>query len=161
MAELKDVGPAFMETAHTIVWCSAATVDRKGRPRSRIFHPIWEWEDDALVGWIAAHPTPLIRAHLNHSPYMSCSYWTEAQNTCTAECHAELKFDEETRIKVWDKFKQAPPAVGYDPGIVTRWRTPTSDAFAVVRLEPWRLRVYPMTSFLAADPAQDVLVWQR
>ena len=32
----------FIATAHRIVWCGVATVDRRGRPRSRILHPIWE-----------------------------------------------------------------------------------------------------------------------
>ena len=36
MSELKEVAPAFVEMAHRIVWCSAATVDTRGRPRSRI-----------------------------------------------------------------------------------------------------------------------------
>ena len=29
MNELKEVGPAFLQMAHQIVWCSAATVDAK------------------------------------------------------------------------------------------------------------------------------------
>lgn len=36
MNELSQVAPAFVEMAHHIVWCGAATVDVKGRPRSRI-----------------------------------------------------------------------------------------------------------------------------
>ena len=32
-----------------IVWCTFATVDRSGKPRSRILHPIWE----GPTGWIA------------------------------------------------------------------------------------------------------------
>jgi hypothetical protein len=30
MHELTQVAPAFVEMAHRIVWCSAATVDTKG-----------------------------------------------------------------------------------------------------------------------------------
>jgi hypothetical protein len=161
MWELGEVATEFVELAHSIAWCSAATVDRKGRPRSRILHPLWEWDGASLVGWVAAHPTALMCAHLNNNPYMSCTYWTETQNTCTAECDAELHFDDETRVAVWNKFKEEPPPVGYDPGIVTRWTAPTSDTFAVIRLDPWRLRVYPATSFMAADPCKDVRVWTR
>ena len=43
MNELSQVAPAFVEMAHHIVWCSAATVDARGRPRSRILHPYWQW----------------------------------------------------------------------------------------------------------------------
>ncbi len=92
---------------------------------------------------------------------MSCTYWAETQNTCTAECDAELHFDDKTCVDVWDKFAHAQPPVGYDPGIVTSWTAPTEGTFAVIRLDPWRLRVYPATSFMAADPTQDVLVWER
>jgi hypothetical protein len=161
MSELKRVATSFIEIAHAIAWCSAATVDRKGRPRSRILHPIWEWDGASLVGWVAAFPTALMRGHLNNNPYMSCTYWAETQNTCTAECNAELLFDDETRIDVWQKFKQAPPPVGYDPGVIAHWTAPTSDAFAVIRLDSWRLRVFPATSFMAADPMKDVLAWER
>ena len=37
-----EIEAEFIERVHTMVWCSAATVDRQGRPRSRILHPIWE-----------------------------------------------------------------------------------------------------------------------
>ena len=46
MTELEDVAPAFVEMAHRIVWCSVATVDHQGRPRSRILHPLWEWDGE-------------------------------------------------------------------------------------------------------------------
>jgi hypothetical protein len=46
------VDDAFATIAHRIVWCTVATVDRRGRPRSRILHPYWERADDGLVGWI-------------------------------------------------------------------------------------------------------------
>ena len=32
---------SFISIAHRIVWCTLATVDRRGRPRSRLVHPIW------------------------------------------------------------------------------------------------------------------------
>ncbi|PYV19616.1 MAG: pyridoxamine 5-phosphate oxidase, partial [Acidobacteria bacterium] len=74
MTELARVAPAFVEMAHRIVWCSAATVDTRGRPRSRVLHPIWQWDGSRLVGWIATGPTPVKRAHLDASPYISLNY---------------------------------------------------------------------------------------
>jgi hypothetical protein len=142
MTELAAVAPLFVEIAHKIVWCSVATVDRRGRPRSRILHPYWEWDGATLVGWVATMPTPLKRAHLEQSPYVSCSYWAPSQDTAVAECRADLVFDDETRTRVWSLFKETPPPLGYDPGgiSVPGWDTPTSPAFAVMRLQPWRLR---------------------
>lgn len=71
MQALTQVGPAFVAMAHRIVWCS---VDRYNRPRSRILHPAWEWDGTSLVGWIGTVSTPLKRAHLDHSPFVSCNY---------------------------------------------------------------------------------------
>ena len=48
------VDEAFVTIAHRIVWCTVATVDRRGRPRSRILHPYWERTPDGLVGWITS-----------------------------------------------------------------------------------------------------------
>lgn len=143
MDEFNLVAPAFVEMAHRIVWCSAATVDTKGRPRSRIFHPIWLWDGAALTGWIATSPTPLKRAHLNASPYISLNYWSPTHDTCVAECRATWAFDEQTRTMVWDLFLNAPAPVGYNPAIIPEWDSPTSEKFAALRLDPWRLRVFP------------------
>ena len=51
------VDDAFVAIAHRIVWCTVATVDRRGRPRSRILHPYWERTEDGLAGWITTRPT--------------------------------------------------------------------------------------------------------
>ena len=50
MTSLAEISQPFVDMAHSIVWCTVATVDRKGRPRSRVLHPIWEIEDDNAVG---------------------------------------------------------------------------------------------------------------
>jgi hypothetical protein len=35
MTELAAIVPSVIEIAHRMVWCSVATVDRAGRPRTR------------------------------------------------------------------------------------------------------------------------------
>jgi hypothetical protein len=159
MNQLTDVAPAFVEMAHRIVWCSVATVDAQGRPRSRILHPIWQWDGERLVGWIATSPTPTKRAHLAASPFVSLSYWAPSHDTCTAECRAEWAFDDQTRTMAWELFVSGPAPAGYDPGMVPAWKGgPTSEAFAALRLEPWRLRVFPGTVLLGQGG--QVLSWQ-
>ena len=143
MNELTQTAPIFLEMAHRIVWCSVASVDAQGRPRSRILHPIWQWDGSQLVGWIATGPTPIKRAHLKASPYLSLNYWTPSHDTCVADCRAAWAFDDETRTMVWNLFLNTPEPVGYDPRIVPAWESPTAEAFAVLRLEPWHLRVFP------------------
>lgn len=158
MEALSRVAPAFIEMAHRIVWCSAATVDRKGRPRSRVLHPIWEWDGSELVGWVGTGPTPLKRAHLEHSPNLSANYWSPSQDTCVAECRATLLYDLETRESVWSKLKNGPEPVGYDPAIIPGWDDASSEGFAALRLEPWRLRVFPGSVLMGQGG--DVLTWR-
>ncbi|NJN18930.1 MAG: pyridoxamine 5'-phosphate oxidase family protein [Oscillochloris sp.] len=143
MHDLATVAPAFVEMAHRIVWCSVATVDPQGRPRTRILHPIWQWDGTQLVGWIGTGPTPLKRAHLAANPAVSLSYWDPQHDTCSAECRATWAFDDATRTMVWELFRSAPPPVGYDPAIIPAWTGPTAPAFAALRLDPQRLRVFP------------------
>jgi len=159
MNNLDDVAPAFVTMAHQIVWASVATVDGNGRPRSRILHPIWQWNGNNLVGWIATSPTPIKRAHLKDSPYVSVNYWTPTHDTCAAECEAAWVFDDETRTMVWNLFLNAPPPVGYDPSIIPAWENPTVAAFAALRLEPWRLRVFPGSVLLGQGG--EVLNWRK
>ena len=146
MTSLEQIAPAFIEMAHSIVWASVATVDENGRPRTRILHPIWEWDGTDLFGWIATVPSPIKKAHLAVHPEMAVSYWTTTHDTCTAECLVEWYHDDETRTGVWNKFATGPAPVGYDPSIIPMWADgPTSDQFAALRLSPYRLRVMPGT----------------
>src|SRR5262249_59628578 len=111
-----------------------------------------------LVGWGATGQTPTKQANLEHSPYVSVNYWDPSHDHCTADCEATWKFDDETRVWIWELFKNAPAPVGYDPAIIPAWAEgPTSPAFAALRLDPWRLRVFPGTFLLRREG--DVLNW--
>jgi hypothetical protein len=159
MTQLAEVAPAFVEMAHQIVWCTVATVDSKGRPRSRVLHPIWEWDGEQLVGWVGTAPTPLKRAHLDAHPYVSANYWSPAQDTCVAECRAQLLYDPDTRTRVWNLLKNGPAPVGYDPAIIPGWDDAASDGFAALRLDPWRLRVFPGSVLM--QQTGEVLNWSE
>jgi hypothetical protein len=160
VTDLAIVAPAFVEMAHAIVWATVATVDREGRPRTRILHPVWEWDGEALTGWIGTSPTPAKRAHLGQSPFVSVNYWTTSNDTCLADCRAEGVLDDEGRTAVWERLRTAPPPVGYDPIIVPPWyEGPTGSAFAGLRLSPWRLRVMPGTLMLQGEG--ELLSWRE
>jgi hypothetical protein len=154
---LQEIAEPFIAMAHRIVWASVAGVDGAGRPRSRVLHPIWEWDGANLRGFILTSPTPIKRAHLEMTPNLSVNYWDPSQDTCVAECQASLQSDDETRTRVWEMFKSAPAPVGYDPSMIPVWEGPTSPAVAVLELTPWRLRVFPGTMLLRG--AGDVLTW--
>jgi hypothetical protein len=157
MGELTVTAPAFVEMAHRIVWACVATVDARQRPRSRVLHPIWEWDGGSLVGWVGTGPTPVKRADLGAHPFASVSYWAPTHDTCSAECGAELILDDDVRTRVWNLLKNAPAPVGYDPAIVPVWSEPTDDSFAALRLDPYRLRVMPGTVMLQG--LGEVLTW--
>jgi len=160
MTDLSTVAPAFVEMAHGIVWATAATVDREGRPRTRILHPVWEWDGEALTGWIGTSPTPAKRAHLAQSPFVSVNYWTTNNDTCLADCRAEWVLDDEGRTAVWNRLLNAPPPVGYDPAIVPVWADgPLTPAFAGLKVTPWRLRVMPGTMMLGGEG--ELLTWSE
>ena len=157
MSGLEAVAPSFVDMAHTIVWATAATVSPDAKPRTRILHPLWEWDGANLVGWIATGPTPVKRADLDGNPVMSLNYWAPNHDTCRADCRTTWHFDDDTRTRIWDAFKNAPAPVGYDPAIIPAWESPTSPAFAALELTPYFLRVFPGTALMTGQG--DVLTW--
>jgi hypothetical protein len=90
---------------------------------------------------------------------MSINYWQASHDTCVAECRASLLQDDANRKIVWDLFLNGPKPVGYNPTIVPAWTSPTAAAFAVIKLDPWRLRVFPGS--VMPGQGGDVLVWQE
>lgn len=159
MTTLAQIAPKFIAMAHQIVWCSAATVDKQGRPRSRVLHPIWEFDGEHLVGWIATSKTPLKMSNIAVSANMSCNYWASNQDTCVAECAASWVDDAATKHRVWDLFLNAPAPVGYDPSVIPVFENADAPAFNPLKLEPWRLRVMPGSSLANGSYAADV--WAR
>lgn len=158
MSTLAEIAPKFVEMAHQIVWCTAATVDVKGRPRSRMLHPIWQWDNGELIGWIATGKTPLKLAHIEANPFISCNYWAPSQDTCVAECNASWVADQATKQHVWDYYTNGPAPVAYDLRVIPGWENAESESFDILKLEPWRLRVMPGSSLMDGSYAADV--WQ-
>ena len=156
-ATLVEIGQPFVEMAHRIVWCTVATVDAKGRPRSRVLHPIWEFDGEQVTGWVATGRTPIKEAHIKASPYVSCNYWTQDQDTCMAECAAEWVEDQATKTAVWDKYINTPPPAGYDPSMIPGWENAESPTFSVLKMTPWRIRVMPGPAMMTGE---GTLLWQ-
>ena len=158
MTDLATIAPAFVEMAHRIVWCIAATVDEDGRPRTRVLHPIWEWDGARLVGWVATSPGSPKARHLAEHPLVSLTYWDSSHDTCTADCVATWELGADERRAGWRRFADAPPPVGYDPSIIPDWPDPDAPAFGVLRLEPTRLRLMPGSLMLTGQGT--LLTWQ-
>src|SRR3546814_16664752 len=107
MTDLATTAPAFVEMALSIVWCTVATTQADGAPRTRILHPIWEWDGTSLTGWIATSPTSPKADDLAANPRVSLTYWTPNHDTCTADCDTAWETSDEDRAAGWDQIGRA------------------------------------------------------
>jgi hypothetical protein len=158
MTDLAEIAPAFVEMAHRIVWCTAATVDVNGQPRTRVLHPIWEWHGTHLNGWIATSPASPKRADLDAHPALSLTYWDATHDTCTADCSVTWELGEASKRAGWDRFANGPKPVGYNPRLIPQWTDPSVPEFGILRLEPYRLRVMPGSLMLKGQG--QLLTWR-
>lgn len=159
MDSLDAIAPPFVDMAHRIVWCVASTTDAAGRPRTRVLHPIWEWDGQALTGWILTSPRSPKASDLERTAALSLTYWSPSHDTCTADCATAWENAPEQRAAGWKRFAEGPEPVGYDPSIIPDWKTPDSEEFGVLRLEPYRLQLMPGTVMTAGQG--DLLRWRR
>ncbi len=147
-----EIEAEFLRRVHTMVFCSVATVDRQGRPRSRILHPIWE----GATGWIATHPDSHKAGHLARNPYVSLAYISDAMKPVYVDCKAEWVYDLNQKRRIWNLFKNAPPPLGYDPA--QDFVSPESERFGLLKLTPWRI---DLVSFPASSFEEGTQVWRK
>ena len=143
-----DVEDEFLERVRGIVRCTAATVDTRGRPRSRIWHPIWEGE----TGRIATNRSTLKTRHLASNPYLSLSYFDprDPWRPAYVDCRAAWDDTPEGKRRAWEMYVRTPEPVGYDPAGI--WGTPENPEFGVLVLFPWRIEL--------VDGPGDSRVWR-
>jgi hypothetical protein len=150
--EFDDIANAFVRTAHRIVWCNVATVDRHGRPRSRILHPIWEHVPGGLEAWVITRPSPIKVAHLDVTPYVSCAYADREHGVAIAECRATWVDDEREVRRIRNTFLHAPAPIGYDYANAYP-DGPTDPECRLLRLDPWRVLTNDATGIAAGERA--------
>ncbi|MDG2305645.1 MAG: pyridoxamine 5'-phosphate oxidase family protein [Candidatus Binatia bacterium] len=151
-ARFEDIADEFKRRVEHIVWCSATTVDTRGRPRSRILHPVW----DGPVGWIATGRHSLKGKHLAKNRFLSLSYWTPEQEQVHAECATSWEERVEEKRRLWDFFKELPAPVGYDPGLFFQGG-PEDPECGFLRLDPWRLELWSLNDLITGTAPQ---VWR-
>ena len=130
-----EIEEEFLRRVHSVVWCNVATIDRMGRPRSRILHPYWE----GSTGWIATDPRTLKAKHLLANPHVSLAYVADIAKPVYADCTAMWIDDREAKQHVWDLFMAAAPPLGYDPAPI--FHSVDHPRFGVLRLTPWRIEL--------------------
>jgi general stress protein 26 len=142
-----EIAKTFDERVRRIVWCTVTTVDTKGRPFSRILHPIWEGE----TGWIATGRQTLKTKHLARNPMVAVSYWDPAHDTVIAQCRAEWCDDDATKRRIWELLAETPPPVGYDPGLFFRGGV-SDPGYGVLRLTPTRVELWAGQDMMQGRP---------
>jgi uncharacterized pyridoxamine 5'-phosphate oxidase family protein len=137
VASFDDIEEEFTQRVRALVLCTAATVDTRDRPRSRVWHPIWEGK----TGRIATNRDTLKTRHLSRNPYLSLSYLDHADpwRPVYVDCRAEWDDTPEGKRRAWETYVAAPEPVGYDPAGI--WGTVENPEFGVLMLRPWRVEL--------------------
>lgn len=156
-------GVAFAELRQDVAaiigdigYCTMTTVDRHGRPRSRVLIAVWELDDEVPVGWLGTFPTPVKVDHLAHNPHVTTSYWSPSQDVVAVDSVAAWTNDPDVSRHVWELYRRGSPAgCGYDPARF--WRGPDDPGFRVLRLDPWRIQVLRGRDLARGVPAR---IWR-
>jgi hypothetical protein len=141
VAHLDDIGEELDRRITSTVWCTMATTDPSGRPRTRIVHPIWERDGDALVGWLGTRTgTPKLR-HLDEAPWASLLYWDPRHQQVTIDAEVAIHVDDDTRRRVWELMSSFAEPYGFDPAPMWPGGA-TGDGFTVLRFDPIRIALF-------------------
>jgi general stress protein 26 len=142
-----EIAATFDERVRRIVWCTVTTVDTRGRPFSRILHPVWE----GATGWIATGRKTLKAKHLAGNPMVALSYWDAQHDTVIAQCRAEWCDDAATKRRIWDLLASTPPPVGYDPSLFFK-EGKDSPEYGVLKLTPTRVELWAGQDMMMGSP---------
>ena len=145
-----EIESEFIERVHRMVWCNAATIDTKNRPRSRVLHTIWE----GSTGWAATRRHSLKARHLEHNPYVSLAYIADIAKPVYVDCTAQWEDDPASKQRIWEMFGTAPPPLGYDLKMI--WESFDSPDYGVLKCTPWRIELFDIAN--RENPRK---VWRR
>src|SRR3712207_678037 len=102
VASFEEIREGSFARVNWVVYCSMATVDPRGRPRSRLVHPVWTVEGGALTGWVTGRRHDPKAIHLASTPYASFCYVAEMMTPLAVECRAGWVDDPDERLRVWE-----------------------------------------------------------
>ncbi len=142
----------FLRRVRAMIWCNAATVDGKGRPRSRILHPLWE----GATGWICTHRNSYKRTQVGHGRYVSLAYITDINTPVYVDCTTAWIDDPDEKRRVWHLFKNTPPPLGFDPA--QDFIRYDHENFGLLRLIPWRIA---LVTFPAPSHEEGQRIWHK
>ena len=141
-----DIQTEFMARAQQAVYCNVATVDSKGRPRSRVMHVIWEGH----IGWVITAPWSYKRRQIAANPYVSLAYISNPMKPVYADCTAAWVEGRAEQLRVWDVHKTIPPPLGFDPAL--GYDSIEDKNFGLLQFTPWRIEL--------AELKAESLIWR-
>lgn len=142
----EDIQAEFMARAQKAVYCNVATVDPKGRPRSRVMHLVW----DGPTGWVITWPESHKSKHLANNPHVSIAYISEPLKPVYVECTAEWVTGRQEKLRIWELHKTLPPPMGFDP--TPHYGSIEHRYFGLLRFTPWRVEL--------AELWKESLIWR-
>ena len=142
----EEIQDEFMARAQKSIYCNVATVDTKGRPRSRIMHLIW----DGPVGWVITWPETLKAKHLANNPHVSIAYIGEPLKPVYVECTAAWVTERSEKLRIWELHKTIPPPLGFDPE--PHYGSIDHRYYGLLRFTPWRVEL--------AELRAESLIWR-
>ena len=152
VSSFAEIEEEFMRRVQKTVWCTVATVDSKGRPRTRILHPVWE----GTTGWIGSDPNSPKAKQIAANPYVSLSYWDQDHEQVYIDAKAEWITDPREGERIWNLIKSKPPPYGYDPALI--WQEGLSDPrWGVLKITPWRIEMFSLQNMISG---QGAMVWR-
>ena len=152
VASFAEIEDELMRRISRIVWCTMATVDRRGRPRLRIMHPVWE----GPICWMATQRGSFKGKHIARNPYVSLSYWDRDHQQVYADCRAEWVDDPAEKRRVWELYKSTPPPLGYDLESIFRGGL-DDPSYGLLKLTPWRIELWSLPDMMSGIPNK---VWR-
>lgn len=136
VSNFSEIADEFHKRVSEMVWCSVATVDTLGRPRTRVLHPIW----GDHIGWIGTYRNSVKSKHIAKKPNMSIAYIKDPMKPVYVECTVEWIDDMAEKERVWALFKSIPEPYGYDPAPI--FGAFDDENYGLLKLTPWRVEVY-------------------
>ena len=138
VADFAAVAEEFHRRVSKTVWCTLATVDPRGRARTRIVHPVW----DGPSGWVGSRAgTPKLGHLAAHADVSLLSWVPPDHEQVTIDARATVETAPEARRAAWNALQAPTPPYGFDPAPI--WPGgPEGDDFVAIRLVAHRIELF-------------------
>src|SRR5574338_146343 len=133
VSQFEDIQAEFMTRVQQAVYCNVATVDPRGRPRSRVMHLVW----DGPIGLVITWPASPKARHLAHNPHVSIAYISEPMKPVYIECTAAWVTETTEKLRIWELYKTIP--LGFD--LTPHYGMIENRLFGILQFTPWRVEL--------------------